>query len=104
MTTSTGRPRPILEAIRTGAWRTLAGTLITAAVSFGVLNAQQATVAGNLVAALATLLTAVTAVLSQLHVLANAEPLVTPVSDPRNDNGDRLAPSDGVHPIDDSPS
>jgi hypothetical protein len=59
-------------------------------VSFGVLNAEQVTVVNNLVATATTLLTAVTAILTQLHILDHAEPLVTPVADPRNDRGEQL--------------
>lgn len=95
MTTSTstsfsGRPRPILDAIRTGTWKTGLGTLVTAAVAFGILNAEQATVANNIVASLVTIVTAVTAILAQVHVLQRAEPQVTPVVDPRANDGTRL--------------
>ncbi|OXM69617.1 hypothetical protein [Amycolatopsis vastitatis] len=68
-------------------------------MSFGVLNAEQATVANNVVAALATIVTAVTAVLAQVHILNRAEPLVTPVADPRNDAGAQLAPVDTEPPL-----
>ncbi|MGW5741597.1 hypothetical protein [Amycolatopsis sp. NPDC003861] len=87
MTNPNTRPRPILEAIRGGAWKTLLGTLIAAAVSFGLLNSEQATLLDNIVAALATLITLVTSFVAQLHVLGRAEPQVTPVADPRDDTG-----------------
>lgn len=86
------RPRPILEAIRSGAWVPLLGTAITAVVTFGLLNSEQAAGLHNLVAAGATLLTAVTAALHTLHVLRNAEPEVTPISDPRAADGTPLVP------------
>lgn len=49
---------------------------MTAAVSFGLLNAQQVT-AVNLVATMATFVTAATAMLTQLYILNYAEPLAT---------------------------
>ncbi|WP_134664027.1 hypothetical protein [Amycolatopsis sp. CFH S0078] len=87
------RPRPILEAIRGGGWKTLAGTLIAAAVSFGILNAEQATALDNVVAAVVTLITFVTSAVAQFHVLDHAEPQVTPVADPRDDRGRPLVPA-----------
>ncbi|MFK0249296.1 hypothetical protein ACIQUM_31745 [Amycolatopsis azurea] len=87
------RPRPILDSIRSGAWKTILGTLVAAAVSFGFLNADQATLLDNIVAALATLITLVTSFVAQLHVLGRAEPQVTPVADPRDDSGIPLVPA-----------
>lgn len=95
---TTARPRPILAAIRSGAWLPLVGTLLTAAVTFGLLNSEQGTAIGNLVAAVATLLTAITAALSNFHVLRRAEPEVTPVADPRDDLGRALVPERGPAP------
>jgi hypothetical protein len=92
--TTGDRPRPILDAIRSGQWKTLVGTAISAAVSFGVLDSQQTTVVNNLVAAAVTLITALTALLGQLHVLRRAEPLVTPVASPRSAAGVPLVPAD----------
>ncbi|MGI8307741.1 hypothetical protein [Saccharopolyspora hattusasensis] len=76
------------RTIRGGGWKTLLGTLLTAAVSFGVLNTGQATALDNLVAAVVTLITFATSAVAQFHVLDNAEPQLTPVADPR-DNTDR---------------
>ncbi|MFE0021895.1 hypothetical protein [Amycolatopsis sp. NPDC059021] len=89
---STSR-RPLLDAIHSGAWKTLLGTLITAGVTFGLLNAEQATVVNNIVAAAATLLTMITSAVAQWHILGKAEPAVTPVADPRDDAGTPLRPS-----------
>lgn len=86
------RPRPILEAIRAGAWKTGVGTLIAAAVSFGLLNSEQATLLDNIVAALATLITLVTSFVAQLHILGKSEPLVTPLADPKDQDGTPLVP------------
>ncbi|TDQ01232.1 hypothetical protein [Labedaea rhizosphaerae] len=88
------RPRPILEAIRSGAWVSVLGAALTAAVTFGLLNAEQVTALNNLVAAAATLITAVTAVLHGLHILRAAEPEVTPMSDPRDTDGRPLIPAE----------
>ncbi|WP_181771299.1 hypothetical protein [Amycolatopsis pittospori] len=93
MATSTPRPRPILDSIRSGAWKTIVGTLVAAAVSFGLLNGQQATLLDNIVAALATLITLVTSFVAQLHVLGRSEPKVTPVADPRDNTGSPLVPA-----------
>ncbi|SFO81976.1 hypothetical protein SAMN05421810_10163 [Amycolatopsis arida] len=88
------RPRPIRDTIRSGgAWRTAIGALITAAVSFGLLNTEQATLVDNIVATLATLITLVTSLIAQFHILGRAEPQVTPVSDPRDDHGAPLVPA-----------
>lgn len=86
------RPRPILENIRNGAWKTIVGTLVTAAVSFGLLNSEQATLLDNIVAALATLITLVTSFVAQLHVLDKSEPQVTPLADPHDQDGTPLVP------------
>lgn len=92
MTNPNTRPRPILQAIRGGAWKTVLGTLIAAAVSFGLLNSEQATLLDNVVAALATLITLVTSFVAQLHVLGKSEPLVTPLADPEDEDGTPLVP------------
>ncbi|MBB5154942.1 hypothetical protein [Saccharopolyspora phatthalungensis] len=92
------RPRPILEAIRGGGWKTILGTLLAAAVSFGVLNAEQATALDNLVAAVVTLVTFATSAVAQFHVLDNAEPLVTPVAAPHDDADRPLVPAADPEP------
>jgi hypothetical protein len=90
------RPRPILEAIQAGMWKTWLGGAVTAAVAFGILNTQQATAVNNLVAAVVTLVTVATSLAAQLHVLHTAEPQVTPVSDPQDDAGHKLVASTGA--------
>lgn len=89
-TAATDRPRPILDAISSGMWKTVLGGAITAAVSFGLLDGQQATLVNNLVAAIATVVTIATSLLAQLHILRNAEPEVTPMADPRDNAGQPL--------------
>ncbi len=85
--------RPIFAAITSGAWKTALGTAITAAVSFGLLDTHQASLLDNIVAALATLLTAATSAIAQLHILRLAEPQVTPIAAPNNDAGVPLVPN-----------
>lgn len=89
------RPRPILDAIRSGMWKTALGAAITAAVSFGVLDGEQATLVNNVVAAIATLVTVATSLLVQFHILAHAEPEVTPLADPQDDAGHQLVAATG---------
>ncbi len=88
------RPRPILDAIRSGAWVSVAGALITAAVAFGVLNVEQGHAVELIVSALVGVLAAGTSTLHAFHVLHRAEPEVTPVADPQDNLGRRLVPED----------
>jgi phosphatidylglycerophosphate synthase len=85
--------RPIVDAIRGGAWKTALGTGISAAVSFGVLDTREASALNTVVAALVTIVTALTSVVAQLHILRNAEPQVTPVVEPRDNAGHPLIPA-----------
>lgn len=57
----------ILAALRSGAWVGWLGTAVTAAVSFGFLDANQAGAVGNAVSAAATLVAAIIAVTHTLH-------------------------------------
>jgi hypothetical protein len=90
--------RPIVDAIRSGAWKTLLGTLVAGGVSFGVLNAHQATALTTIAATLVTLVTAVTSIVAQAHILTRAEPLVTPVAAPRDNAGQPLVPGSSPPP------
>jgi hypothetical protein len=82
--------RPILHAILSGSWRPAVGTVITAAVSFGLVNAGQATALDNLAAAVATLLTALTSTVHAFGVLRASEGHTTPTVDPRDRDGTSL--------------
>ena len=61
------------------------GRVIAVAVTFGVLNAEQATAVNNVVAG--KVVTLVIAVIAALLVLRHAEPQVTPASHPRAADG-----------------
>jgi hypothetical protein len=73
-----------------GTWITAVGTLVAAGVSVGVLSDRQATVVNWVASVLVTLCPLVTSVLVQWHVLRTAEPLVTPLSDPQDADGQPL--------------
>jgi hypothetical protein len=68
----------------------LVGSLVAGGVAFGVLNAVQANAISNIVAAVVTVLPAVTTLLAEWHVLRRAEPQVTPLSDPQDSDGTTL--------------
>jgi hypothetical protein len=79
-----------LRAILSGSWRPAVGTAITAAVTFGVLTQTQAGALGDLAAAVATLLTALTSTLHAFGVLRASERHTTPTVDPRDRDGTGL--------------
>ena len=83
------RPRPILAKFKTvGSTVAFLGTAVTGLATWGVLDAAEAGSTNALLAAIPGFLTLVTGVLSAFGVVKSSEPLVTPVSDPR-DNGGR---------------
>lgn len=85
------RPRPIKAAADTVS-KTLAvvGALVTALVGWGILTATQGDAVTGLLGAIPGVVTAVTTVLAAFGVVRRAEPLVTPMSDPRTDAGTPL--------------
>lgn len=54
--------KKVWAAVKNGSWAPIAGTAITAAVSFGFLTAEQATVGNAIVSSVATFLAALVAV------------------------------------------
>lgn len=86
------RPRPIKAAaneIRT--WVGLAAALITAAGTGGILlSADQVTALQGVLAALMPIVTAVSVALTAFGIRKRAEPLVTPMKDPRDNDGAAL--------------
>lgn len=78
------RPRPILEKVKTvgGAVAALGG-LVTWAGTFGLLTVNQTATSSALLSLVPGALAAVIALLGSFGVAKSAEPLVTPVSDPR---------------------
>lgn len=101
-----GRPRPIVAAFKTvgGAIATL-GSVATALVGWGVLTAAEGDAIAGLLGAIPGVVTAVTVLLAAVGVTRRAEPQVTPLEDPRDNDGVPLLPIPGgaesyVHPGD----
>jgi hypothetical protein len=89
--TAPARPRPILDAIRSGGVLiSAAGSVLGALVAVGLLTATQANAVTVILGAVATLLPGATAAAAQLHVLTTAEPRVTPLSSPQDSDGTEL--------------
>jgi hypothetical protein len=87
------RPTPLRDVAGTvGKWTTLAGSLIVALVGFGLLTAVQEDALVGLLGLIPGLLTAVTSALVAFGIVRQAEPLVTPVSDPQDNAGRSLVP------------
>jgi hypothetical protein len=82
------RPRPIKAAAdKLSKLLGVAGALITALVGWGILTGIQGDAVTGLLGAIPGVVTAVTTVMAAFGVVRRAEPLVTPMSDPRTDNG-----------------
>lgn len=86
------RPRPILDKVKTvgGAIAALGG-LVTWAGTFGLLSVEQTAASSALLALVPGVVASVVALLGSFGVAKAAEPLVTPLSDPRDDAGRPLA-------------
>lgn len=85
------RPRPILDKVKTVGSATAAlGGLVTWAGTFGLLSVTQTAAGSALLALVPGFLTAVIALLGSFGVAKSAEPLVTPVIDPRVQVGGQL--------------
>lgn len=82
------RPRPIRDAAaKLSKLLGVAGALVTALVGWGVVTATQGDAITGLLGAIPGIVTAVTSVLTAFGIVRQAEPLVTPVSDPRTNSG-----------------
>lgn len=80
------RPRPLAEAARSVSWWLgLLGALAVSGTTFGVITAQQGDAIAGLLGLVPGLVTAVFTALSAFGVVRRGEPLVTPLSDPRDD-------------------
>jgi hypothetical protein len=87
------RPRPILDKVKTvGGAVAAIGGLVSWAGAFGLLNVTQTAASSALLGLVPGIVTAVLALLSAFGVAKAAEPLVTPMTDPRNDAGVPLLP------------
>jgi hypothetical protein len=85
------RPRPVKEAAsRLSKLLGVAGAFVTALVGWGVVTASQGDAVTGLLGAIPGIVTAVTTVLTAFGIVRQAEPLVTPTSDPRSAAGAQL--------------
>ncbi len=85
------RPRPLQEAAsRLSKVLGVAGAVVTALVGFGIFSLAQGDAVQGLLGAIPGVVTAVVAVLSAFGVVRAAEPQVTPLSDPRDNDGNKL--------------
>lgn len=96
------RPHPILDKVKTvgGALSALTG-LVAWGGTYGFLTATQTGATSAFIALVPAVLAAIGAVLTSFGVGKSSEPLVTPLSDPRDNAGRTLTPgrplsSDGV--------
>lgn len=89
-----GRPRPLLDAASlTSRIVGTVGTLVTMAVGWGLVTAAQQDAVVGLLGLVPGLVTGITAVVSAFGVVRRAEPRVTPISDPVDDQGRSLRPA-----------
>ncbi|MEU4804301.1 hypothetical protein [Actinosynnema sp. NPDC023587] len=89
------RPRPIRDAFRSiGSAIALLGSVTTSLVGWGILTQVQGDAVTGLLGAVPGAVTLVTTALAAFGVLRRAEPLVTPIADPRDDASRALVPAD----------
>lgn len=91
------RPRPILDAANhIKAWVGLVAALLSAAGTGGILlSADQVSALQGILGALLPLITAFGVVLTAFGIVKRSEPLVTPMRDPRDNDGTKLVAIDG---------
>lgn len=88
------RPTPLRSAFKTtGSAVAFLGSLVTFAVTWGLLGADQATAIDALLAAVPGLIGLATALLASFGVVAKGEPQVTPVVAPQDNQGNQLTPA-----------
>jgi hypothetical protein len=86
------RPRPIkVAADKLSKVLAVAGAFVTALAGWGILSVAQQDAVTGLLGAIPGVVTAVTTVLTAFSIVRRAEPLVTPMSDPRDNAGAPLA-------------
>jgi len=93
VTTTPDRPQPLQEiardvAVTAGLWMGIA----TALVSAGLISVNTSSLITSLYGLIPGALAAFGTIMAARHVATAGSVLVTPVSDPRNDNGQRLVP------------
>jgi hypothetical protein len=94
------RPRPLLSALKSGAWKPAVAGVVSMLVAVGILNADQSTALQGLLVAVDALVTAGAGVWAAFHVVRQGEPLVTPMSDPRAEDMTPLHPIPGGGVVD----
>jgi len=91
------RPTPVRDvAARVATWTAGAGAIVAALVGWGVITATQGDAVTGLLGAIPGVVTYIAAAIAAFRVAAKAQPLVTPVSDPRNNAGVKLIPASRV--------
>lgn len=85
---------PLAAAARTAAtvW-TAVGGVVTGLAGVGIITADQNTALQTLLVAVTAVVGGATSALAAFGVKRKVEPLVTPISDPRNNAGEELAPA-----------
>lgn len=82
------RPRPIKTvANELATVLGVAGAFVTALAGWGIVTATQQDAVTGLLGAIPGAVTAITTALTAFGIVRRAEPLVTPMSDPRTDSG-----------------
>lgn len=86
------RPRPILAAAtQLKNWISVVSSIVAALGASGALmSAEQVTATQGVLTALLVLIPAVSTVLTAFGIVRRSEPLVTPMQDPRDNDGTRL--------------
>lgn len=94
------RPRPVKAAAdQLRNWLGVAAAFITAAGTGGMLlSADQVTALQGVLAGVVPLVSAVGVALTAFGIRRRSEPLVTPMKDPRDNDGTALVPIPGSRP------
>ncbi|MGH3783127.1 MAG: hypothetical protein ACRDZY_07160 [Acidimicrobiales bacterium] len=88
------RPTPLRDAAKSiGTVAGIVGGLVSGAVTYGLLSGTQGGAITALLAAIPGVIGLVSALLSAFGVVMKAEPLVTPVDAPQDNQGNRLTAS-----------
>lgn len=93
-----GRPRPLLDAASwAGKVYGISGALLTALAGYGVLSTAQGDALVGLWGAIPGVVTLVVSVLTAFGVVRRGEPMVTPLSDPVDNEGRSLRAAGPMH-------
>jgi hypothetical protein len=89
----TPRPTPVRDVAGTVAtWAAGLGALVVSLTGFGILTAVQGDVLTGLLGAIPGVVAWISTAIAAFRVASKAQPLVTPISDPRANSGVRLIP------------